>query len=182
MSGDDDDFEGGSFASPPCFMHELDPTFLGLEPASGGGGPTAEEHALLGRALLEELPDAVILSDADGVIRHWNAGAVRIFGFAADEAVGQSLDIIIPERLRARHWDGYRRMMATGRSSHGPEEVLSVPATTKSGDSISVQFTLAPVRDRDGRITGLLALLRDATETFRELKRLRAAAHAAKDA
>lgn len=128
----------------------------------------------LGKAVLHEIPDAIIYADRSGVIRFWNAGAARIFGFSRDEAVGQSLDIIIPERLRRRHWDGYRRMMESGQSRHRPDEVLSVPAHTKSGQTISIQFTVAPVHDRDGALAGIVAMLRDVTATFQELKRLRA--------
>jgi len=131
---------------------------------------TDEQLSSLGRALIRDIPDAVILADRDGAVRYWNAGAERIFGYAAAEAVGRSLDIIIPERLRVRHWEGYREMMATGRSSHGPGELLSVPALTKHGDALSVQFTLALAPDGDG----VVAVLRDVTETFAELKRLRA--------
>lgn len=135
----------------------------------------AHELSALGRALARDLPDAVVLTDLDGAIRYWNGGAERIFGFSAADAHGRSLDIIIPERLRARHWRGFQNMLETGRSSHGPEELLSVPAITQSGASISVQFTLALLRDDDGRTTGIVALLRDVSETFSELKRLRAA-------
>lgn len=132
-----------------------------------------EEFTTLGRILAKDLPDAVILADRTNIIQYWNAGAVRIFGFSADEATGESLDIIIPERLRARHWDGFKKMMETGRSSHAPDELLAVPATTKSGANISIQFTVAPVLNDDGTITGIVALLRDVTETFSEIRRLR---------
>lgn len=128
----------------------------------------------LGRALLAHGPDAVIYADRDGAIRFWNAAATRIFGFTADEAMGQSLDIIIPERLRKRHWDGYHHTMATGLSQHPPEELLSVPAQTKTGQPLSIQFTVTPVRDETNQIAGIVAVLRDTTATFLELKRLRA--------
>ena len=128
----------------------------------------------LGRALLENGPDAVIYADRNGAIRFWNAAATRIFGFTAEEALGQSLDIIIPERLRKRHWDGYHQTMATGLSQHPPEELLSVPAQTKAGQALSIQFTVTAVRDDDGQVAGIVAVLRDATATFLELKRLRA--------
>lgn len=137
-------------------------------------GLTESEFARLGKAVLHDIPDAVIYADRQGIIRFWNAGAVRIFGFSPDEAVGQSLDIIIPERLRQRHWDGYRRMMETGRSRHAPDELLSVPAQNKSGQTLSIQFTVAPVLGRDGAPAGIAAVLRDVTATFQELKKLRA--------
>ncbi len=145
--------------------------------SAGDDGPElpAEEFSALGRALARDLPDAVVLTDRKGAIRYWNAGAERIFGYGAEDANGQSLDIIIPERLRARHWQGFQHMLETGRSRHGPEELLSVPAITQSGASISVQFTLALLRDDDGRTTGIVAVLRDVSETFDELKRLRSA-------
>lgn len=137
--------------------------------------PTDQDWARLGQAVLHDIPDAVIYSDREGVIRFWNAGAARIFGFTAEEAIGQSLDIIIPERLRQRHWDGYHHMMATGRSQHPPEALLSVPAQTKAGDALSIQFTVAPVTGKDGATAGIVAVLRDVSATFRELKQLRRA-------
>ena len=173
------------FASPPCFMHEVDPAYSGLSDTDetqnreGPHGMTTLSDTMLtqlGLALLRDLPDAVVYSDANGVIRHWNAGAARIFGFSSGEALGQSLDIIIPERLRERHWQGYRNVMETGHSSHAPDEMLSVPAVNKAGDKLSIQFTVAPVMGEDGKVAGIVALLRDATETFTELKRLRQAA------
>jgi PAS domain S-box-containing protein len=133
-----------------------------------------QDWAQLGRVVIHDIPDAVVYADRSGVIRFWNAGATRIFGFTTAEAVGQSLDIIIPERLRQRHWDGYRHMMATGNSQHRPEELLSVPALTKSGGTLSIQFTVAPVLGEDGGAVGIVAVLRDVSATFRELKQLRA--------
>lgn len=129
----------------------------------------------LGEAMLHDIPDAVIYADRDGTIRLWNAGATRLFGFPPEEALGRTLDIIIPERLRQRHWDGYRHMMETGRSRYRPDELLAVPAVTRAGASISIQFTVAPVRGEDGELLGIVSVLRDVTATFAELKRLRAA-------
>ena len=128
----------------------------------------------LGRTLLANGPDAVIYADRNGAIQFWNAAATRIFGFTADEAMGQSLDIIIPERLRKRHWDGYHHTMATGLSQHPPEELLSVPAQTKTGQPLSIQFTVTAVRDDNSQVAGIVAVLRDTTATFLELKHLRA--------
>ena len=71
------------------------------------------------RTLVREAPDAVIFADRDGVIRFWNAGAERIFGFKESEATGRSLDIIIPEDLRARHWSGFHETMRTGMTRSG---------------------------------------------------------------
>lgn len=132
-----------------------------------------DRPAFLGEAAIRDIPDAVIYADRTGAIRFWNAGATRIFGFSEEEALGRSLDIIIPERLRRRHWDGYDHMMKTGRSRHGADEILSVPAVTKSGETLSIQFTVAPVLAADGGIEGIVSILRDATAAFLELKRLR---------
>lgn len=141
-----------------------------------GTSRTDDLPARLGQAMIHDLPDAVIYADRAGTIRFWNAGAARIFGFTTDEALGRSLDIIIPEQLRARHWEGFHHMMETGRSRHGADELLSVPALTKAGATLSAQFTIAPVHAADGAMTGIVAVLRDVTSTFNELKRLRAAA------
>jgi PAS domain S-box-containing protein len=127
----------------------------------------------LARLILDEAPDAIVFADAEGLIRFWNRGAERIFGFTGAEAVGRSLDIIIPERLRARHWDGYRQTMATGRSRYGEGDVLAVPGLRKDGTQLSIEFTIIPVRDAEGRLDGIAAILRDVTARFEELKRLR---------
>jgi len=125
------------------------------------------------RALVRDAADAIIYADADGVVRFWNDAATRIFGFTVDEAIGQSLDIIIPENLRQRHWDGYRATMRTGRTRYGAGDLLAVPALRKDGVRISVEFTILPFRDGDGRMIGIGAILRDVTRRFDEMKALR---------
>ena len=124
------------------------------------------------RQVVEGSPDAIILGDPEGVIRLWNAGATAIFGFTAAEAVGQSMDLIIPERLRGRHWDGYRKVMVTGSSRYGAGDLLAVPAIRKDGSSLSVEFTIQMLKDEAGRITGLVAILRDVTKRFQREKEL----------
>ena len=124
-------------------------------------------HAIL------DAPDAVIYSDSEGMIRFWNRGAERLFGFSAAEALGQSLDIIIPERLRERHWTGYDQTMRTGQSRYGEGDLLSVPALHKDGKRISVEFTVAMVKADDGSVEGIAAVMRDNTARFEELKQLR---------
>lgn len=124
-------------------------------------------------AILAASADAVIASDSNGIIRVWNPGAERVFGYAECEAVGQSLDIITPERLRARHWDGYRRTMATGKSRYGEGALLSVPGIRKDGQQISLEFTIVPLRDEHGAMTGVVAVMRDVTARFAEIKALR---------
>lgn len=125
------------------------------------------------RTLVEEMPDAVIYSDAAGLIRFWNAGAERLFGFSATEALGQSLDIIIPANLRQRHWDGYHQTMASGKTRYGAGDLLAVPAVRMDGTRISVEFTIVPFHDATGQMAGIAAVLRDATARFEETKALR---------
>ena len=116
--------------------------------------------------------DALVISDAQGAITLWNPAAERIFGFTAEEALGQSLDLICPERLRHRHWDGYHKTMATGITRYGTE-VLRVPAIDKAGRAISVSFTVAMLHAPDGSISGVLAVMRDETARFAEDRALR---------
>jgi PAS domain S-box-containing protein len=129
--------------------------------------------------LIAAMPDAAIYADADGVIRHWNQGAARIFGFSEAEALGQSLDLIIPENLRARHWEGYRETMRTGQSRYDGGQLLSVPAIRKDGARISVEFTIVPFADAGGAMVGIAAIMRDATARFQEMRELRRALAAA---
>jgi len=114
--------------------------------------------------------DAIIAADQDGIVRFWNPGAERVFGYAAAEAMDRPLDLIIPERLR--HWDGYRRVMATGESRYGAADVLAVPALRKDGVTISVEFTVVPLK-REGRIIGLVAIMRDVSKRFEEMRALK---------
>ena len=123
-------------------------------------------------AILDAAGDAIIACDADGIIRFWNLGASRIFGFDAGEAVGQSLDIVIPERLRTRHWEGFRKMVATGQSRYPEGHLLSVPAQRKDGLQASVEFTAVAVKD-GGRVVNIVAVMRDVTARFEEMKALR---------
>jgi PAS domain S-box-containing protein len=124
------------------------------------------------REIVDGSPDAFILGDAEGVIRLWNAGAERIFGFTAAEALGQKMDLIIPERLRARHWDGYDRTMATGKSRYGAGDMLAVPAITKDGRSISIEFTIQMLHGPAGELLGPLAIIREVTARFQREKEL----------
>lgn len=126
--------------------------------------------------LLETMPDAVVFADRGGAIRYWNKGAEAMFGFTAAEAVGQSLDLIIPERLRGRHWEGYERTMETGHSKYAAGDLLSVPAAHKTGARLSAEFTIVPFRDSAGRMIGVAAIMRDQTKRFDEMRALRGAA------
>ncbi|PWC76892.1 PAS domain S-box protein [Azospirillum sp. TSH64] len=134
---------------------------------------TEEELRQLGLALLNSPAEAIVYSDREGLIRFWNAGAERVFGFTAEEALGQSLDIIIPERQRQRHWEGYEEVMKTGVSRYGSGDLLSVPALRKDGSRISVEFTIVPLKDADGAMLGMASVMRDVSARFEELKTLR---------
>jgi PAS domain S-box-containing protein len=116
--------------------------------------------------------DAIIAADREGIIHFWNSGAGRLFGYSPDEAISRSLDFIIPERLRQRHWDGYRRVMETGKSRYGESDVLSVPAVRKDGTIISVEFTVVPLQNA-GRMIGMVAIMRDVTSRFNEMRALK---------
>ena len=123
-------------------------------------------------------PDGLLYADAGGIIRFWNAGCERLFGHTAAEAVGQSLDIIIPEAQRARHWQGYTNTMRTGQSRYAAGDLLAVPAVRKDGSRISIEFSIVPFRDGE-RMLGLGAVLRDVSKRFEETKALRKALAAA---
>jgi PAS domain S-box-containing protein len=127
----------------------------------------------LADALLKTASDAIVATDRTGIISFWNPGAGRIFGFTADEAIGRSLDLIIPANLQARHWAGFNRVMETGESHYGHGDLLSVPALTKSGRRISVEFTIVVLKDEQNCPTGTAAILRDVTERFEEVRKLK---------
>lgn len=129
----------------------------------------------IARKLFEGMPDALVVADRKGIIRVWNGGAERIFGFAEGEALGQSLDIITPERLRERHWNGYEATMRTGQTKYGAGDLLSVPAIRRDGAQISIQFSIVPLRGEDGDLQAVAAIMRDVTEDFEERKRLQRA-------
>ena len=129
--------------------------------------------AALAEALLATRSDAIVAADRDGRILFWNPGAERLFGYANDEALGRSLDLIVPERLRARHWEGYARVMATGQSRYGEADVLAVPALRKDGGTLSVEFTIVPLRDEAGSLIALAALMRDVTKRFEATRALK---------
>ena len=129
-------------------------------------------HGLI-EAILGTVSDAIIATDADGLISFWNPGAVRIIGFTSEEAVGSFLDLIIPESLRRRHWAGYNRVIATGESHYGQGDLLSVPGLTKDGRRISVEFTIVLLHDEGRKPVGAAAILLEVTKRFEEVRELR---------
>jgi PAS domain S-box-containing protein len=126
---------------------------------------------------VEALGDAIVVADPSGAITVWNPAAERLFGFTPAEALGHSLDLIIPERLRERHWAGYEKTMATGETRYA-HDVLRVPAVHKDGRALSIAFTVGLLKSPQGTVTGIVAAIRDETQSFNEkrdlLKRLAA--------
>lgn len=123
--------------------------------------------------LVRDAPDAIVYADNEGRIRFWNGGATRIFGYAESEALGASLDLIVPERLRARHWQGYGEVMNGRESRYAEGALLAVPARCKDGRQISVEFTILPFHDETGAMLGIAAVMRDVTARFEETRALR---------
>jgi PAS domain S-box-containing protein len=122
--------------------------------------------------LVSAIGDAVVVSDISGAITLWNPAAERIFGFTAAEAMGQSMDLIIPERLRKRHWDGYHQTMATGITKYGTD-LLRVPAIGKDGRQLSIAFTVALLNSPQGKPVAIAAVIRDETARFAEERALK---------
>jgi PAS domain S-box-containing protein len=124
------------------------------------------------RQFVDAVGDGVIVCDAAGTITVWNPASTRIFGFTAEEALGQSLDLIIPERQRQRHWDGYHKTMATGETRYG-SDLLRVPALHKEGKPLSIAFTVAMLHDPDGKVSSIIAIVRDETVRWSEERSLK---------
>ena len=124
------------------------------------------------KQLVEAVGDAIVVCDAKGAITFWNPAAERLFGFAEHEALGRSLDLIIPEKQRQRHWDGYNRTMQTGQTRYG-NDVLRVPALHKDGRTLSIAFTVAMLFSADKTVTAIIAIIRDDTARFNEERVLR---------
>jgi PAS domain S-box-containing protein len=122
--------------------------------------------------LVGAIGDAVVVCDAEGAIVVWNDAAVRMFGFTREDALGQSLDLIIPERQRQRHWDGYNKSMATGETRYG-SDVLRVPALHKEGRTLSIAFTVAMLYDAERKVTAIVAVVRDETVRWGEERQMR---------
>jgi len=122
--------------------------------------------------IVHHAADAIIVADAGGKIQLWNAGAERLFGYSAAEALTQSLDIIIPETQRKRHWDGYQHVMDTGVTKYGTQ-LLRVPAVRKDGRRVSIAFTVGLLKDAGGSVEGIFAVMRDDTERWETEKELR---------
>ena len=126
----------------------------------------------LAQAVVRAAPEAIVACDPSGTIVLWNGGAERIFGYPAGDALGQNLDLIVSEKQRARHWAGYETTMATGATKYG-DALLTVPATHRDGRRLSIEFSVALLRDDAGKIAGIAAVIRDASERWAADRELR---------
>lgn len=124
------------------------------------------------RQLVQAMGDAVVASDPGGAIILWSPGAERLFGHTEQEAIGKSLDLIVPQRQQQRHWDGYHKTMATGQTRYG-NDVLRVPAVHKDGRTLSIAFTVALMHSPDGKVSAIVAVVRDETKRFEEERQLK---------
>jgi PAS domain S-box-containing protein len=129
------------------------------------------DHGWLCRKILENSPMAVLFADREGKIRLWNAGAETMFGYTAQEALGQSLDLIVPDRQRARHWEGWVKVMATGVTKYG-RDPLAVPAMRKDGSRISIEFNVVLIRADSGDLAGVAAMVQDVTARWQKQKEM----------
>ena len=116
--------------------------------------------------------DAILIADRQGIIRYWNTGAERILGYTADEAIGQSLDLFIPEKLRGRHWEGYHRVMASGETKY-KTGLLTSPGICKDGTQVSLEFSMVLLKDENGTMQGCASIMRDVTERWQKEKELK---------
>jgi PAS domain S-box-containing protein len=133
---------------------------------------TLSDREWIYKQIIDFAQDGILFADQDGNIQLWNSGAETIFGYTSEEAIGKSLDLIVPEKLRERHWKGYLRVMETGESRYG-SELLKVPAIRKDGSTISVEFTILLVRNHQNEIIGTAAIIRDVTEGWKQEKELK---------
>lgn len=122
--------------------------------------------------ILRSMPEALVYADLEGIIRRWNPGAETVFGFTAAEALGQSLDLIIPERMRKAHWDGFNKAIVRKGTLPGRTSMIT-RSLHKSGEQIYVDMSFAMVKDESGKLLGSMAVARDATKRFLEEKSMR---------
>ncbi|WP_329125577.1 PAS domain-containing protein [Streptomyces sp. NBC_01465] len=124
-------------------------------------------------AMAAEAPDGIVIVDSEGLIRYWNQGAERIFGYTAAEITGRGLDVIIPEKHRKRHDDGFTAAMASGTSRYGADDLLAVPALTADGTTVSIEFSVVLLTDADGKASHVGAVIRDVTARRAQEKEIR---------
>jgi PAS domain S-box-containing protein len=143
----------------------------GAEPSKKEKGVSTNQ-ADLSQALIEQVADAVIFADREGLIRVWNAGAEAVFGYAADEVLGRRLDVLIPERLRSAHWTGFDEAISTGQTRHGRES-MTTRSIHKDGSDLYVDLSFALVKNEAGQVLVSVTIARDTTSRFRAAKESR---------
>ena len=131
------------------------------------------DHGWLCRRIVENSPMAILYADREGKIRLWNSGAETVFGYTSQEVLGQSLDLIVPERQRQRHWEGWDKVMASGVTKYG-RDPLAVPAMRKDGSRISIEFNVVLVRADSGELAGVAAMVQDVTARWQKQKEMNA--------
>ena len=140
--------------------------------------PAIGNEERLRTLVVDQMPEAAIVADGEGVIRLWNRGAETLFGFTEAQALGASLDLIIPEKLRAGHDAGFQRAVQTGRMKLAGQ-VMTTRATHQDGRRLYVDFSFTMLHAEDGAMAGVLAIGRDATARYLEQRGQRAAPPAA---
>ncbi|EFP3679985.1 PAS domain S-box protein [Salmonella enterica] len=121
---------------------------------------------------LKLVNEAVIISDSTGIITYCNPAAERLFGFTEHEAMGESLNIIIPEKHRQPHWVGYFETMRTGKTKYDAT-LLRVPAIKRDGSTISIAFSVVLLPGNNNIPPSIVAIIRDETTRFNEDRQLR---------
>jgi PAS domain S-box-containing protein len=124
------------------------------------------------QALVTSVGDGIMASDAQGLITLWNPACERMFGFTEADALGKSLDLIIPQRQQKPHWDGYHKTMETGKTKYG-NDVLRVPAVHKDGHTLSIAFTVSMLYNPDGSVSAIVAVIRNESVKFAEERALK---------
>ncbi|MGH3435145.1 MAG: PAS domain-containing protein [Sciscionella sp.] len=130
-------------------------------------------EARLAQAIVAAAPEAIVVANVEGLIVAWNRGAETMFGYPAADVLGASLDVIIPEKLRARHWAGWEKVVATGVTRYGDDQLLAVPATHRDGRRLSLEFSIALLRDETGAPVAFSAVMREVSERRRTEQALR---------
>jgi PAS domain S-box-containing protein len=126
----------------------------------------------LNQKIVDESPIGILCADREGRIQLWNSGAEAMFGYTAEETLGKSMDLIIPENLRGRHWEGWDKVMASGVTKYG-RDALAVPAIKKDGSRISIEFNIVLLRGPAGEILGAAATIRDVTKQWQQMKEMK---------
>jgi PAS domain S-box-containing protein len=126
---------------------------------------SASEEAIA-QAALAPGPHAVISADREGVIREWNAIAESIFGYTANDAVGRTLDLVIPDEERADHWRNYRRVIASGILNYRPDHILDVEGVRRNGTRVKLDVALLAIRDLAGHLLGVTAIMREVEQGY----------------